>query len=71
MRRYSKSERINAEVRRLVALGWTYRRGSKHGRVMSPDGKTSVTVPVTPSDRRSPLNFIRDLKRAAIGIAPA
>lgn len=64
MRRYSNSDMIDAEVRRLVALGWTYRRGSKHGRIVSPDGKTAVTVPGTPGDCRSPLNFIRDLKRA-------
>jgi hypothetical protein len=68
MRRYSRSDKIDAEVRRLLALGWTYRRGSKHGRVVSPDGKAAVTVPGTPSDKRSPLNFVRDLKRAAICI---
>lgn len=64
MRRYSRSDRIDAEVRRLLALGWTYRRGSKHGRIVSPDGKAAVTVPGTPGDCRSPLNFIRDVKRA-------
>lgn len=64
MKRYSKSDRVNAEVRRLVALGWVYRQGSKHGRIVAPNGKSSVTVPGTPSDHRSPLNFIRDLKRA-------
>lgn len=68
MRRYSRSDKIDAEVCRLLALGWTYRRGSKHGRVVSPDGKAAVTVPGTPSDKRSPLNFVRDLKRAAICI---
>lgn len=66
MRRYSNSDRIDAEVRRLLSLGWTYRRGAKHGRVVSPDGRAAVTVPGTPSDRRTPLNFIRDLKRAVI-----
>jgi len=66
MKRYSNSDQIDAEVRRLLELGWTYRRGSKHGRIVSPDGRAAVTVPETPGDRRSSLNFVRDLKRAAI-----
>jgi hypothetical protein len=71
MKRYSNSDVIDAEVRRLLTKGWTYRRGAKHGRVISPDGRAAVTVPGTPSDRRSCLNFVRDLKRAAMGNAPA
>lgn len=66
MKRYSTSNEIDTEVRPLLALGWTYRRGAKHGRVISPDGRAAVTVPGTPSDRRSSLNFVRDLKRATI-----
>jgi hypothetical protein len=64
MKKYSKSDKIDAEVRHRLSLGWTYYRGTKHGRLVSPDGSQAVTVPGTPSDRRSPLNFIRDLKRA-------
>lgn len=63
MRRYSKSDVIDMEVRRLLARGWSYRRGSKHGRVISPDGKAKVSVPGTPSDIRSAFNFVRDVKR--------
>jgi hypothetical protein len=61
--RYSKSKEIELYVRRLIADGWTYYRGAKHGRVTSPDGKRTFTVPGTPSDWRVSRNFINDLKR--------
>lgn len=62
--KYSGCKEIDSLVRSLVRSGWTYRRGAKHGRVFSPDGKSAVTVPGTPSDRRTPLNFVRDVRRA-------
>ena len=61
--RYSGCREIDRLVRSLVRSGWTFRRGGKHGRVKSPDGMTSVTVPSTPSDWRSSRNFERDLRR--------
>ncbi len=66
MKRYSNSDQIDERIRRLLAFGWTYRRGTKHGRVVSPDGRAAVMVAGTPRDRRSSLNFVRGLKRPAI-----
>lgn len=65
--RYSGCKEIDSLVRSLVRSGWTFRRGGKHGRVRSPDGKASVTVPSTPSDWRSSRNFVRDLRRSEDG----
>jgi len=70
MRRYSKSDRIDAHVRHLVDLGWKYWRGGKHGRAVSPDGKVTVTIPGTPSDRRAAQNFERDLRKAVANRVP-
>lgn len=64
MRRYSSCAEIDGVVRRLVRVGWTFRRGSKHGRLTSPDGRASVTVPGTPGDWRTSRNFIRDVRRS-------
>lgn len=67
MRRYSSCAEIDGVVRRLVREGWTFRRGGRHGRLTSPDGRNSVTVPGTPSDWRTPRNFVRDLRRCGTG----
>lgn len=61
---YSKNREIDREVRKLIAAGWTFRRGGKHGRLLSPEGRMALTVPVTPSDHRSPLNFRSQIRRA-------
>lgn len=60
---YSKSREIDRIVRALVAAGWSFRRGGKHGRLRSPEGRTALTVPVTPSDHRSPANFRSQVRR--------
>lgn len=62
--KYSGCREIDGIVRSLVRSGWTYRRGRKHGRALSPDGRVSVTVPGTPSDWRSSKNFVRDVRRS-------
>jgi predicted RNA binding protein YcfA (HicA-like mRNA interferase family) len=70
MRSYSRCAEIDGIVRRLLRSGWTFRRGGKHGRVTSPDGRAFVTVPTTPGDRRTPLNFMRDVRRCmAAGVS--
>ena len=61
--KFSKSEKVNIEVKKLIAHGWSYRRGSKHGRVYSPNKKFFVVVPGTPSDKRTGFNFVRDVRR--------
>lgn len=58
---YCKDKRINSLVRELCSLGWGYRKGKKHGKLIAPDGRV-MGVPSTPSDRRAYLNFRRDVR---------
>lgn len=60
--KYSTSKEIEKEVQSRVREGWQYVRKSKHGRLVSPTGGF-VTVPCSPSDRRAPRNFRRDVER--------
>jgi len=59
MQKYSTNKDWNVYIRELVKRGWTYRRGSKHGRLSHPDGTRTLTVSCTPGDRRSLKNFKR------------
>lgn len=63
----------NALVRQLARLaqdhGWTVRRsGSGHFKFIPPNGERAVTVPATPSDKRSLANSIAQLRRAGLPI---
>lgn len=68
--KYSNCREINHFVRLLIGEGWIFRWGSKHGRIRSPDGRSSVTVPTTPGDWRSARNFLRDVRKSG-GKSPA
>lgn len=59
---YSKDKDIAVTVRRLLAQGWRYVAGRKHGRLIAPNGRT-LAVPCTPSDWRASRNFARDVRR--------
>lgn len=61
--RYSANKDINIIVRDLVRQGWSFNWGSKHGRLRHPMGHPVITVPKSPSDRRSVQNFGCDIKR--------
>lgn len=65
--RYSSDRNIHDMIRRLVAAGWAYRRGSKHGRLFPPGAVRPITIPGSPGDRRSYLNLRADVRRAAPG----
>ncbi|KGK41192.1 hypothetical protein LH51_16410 [Nitrincola sp. A-D6] len=56
-KKYSKNKQINALVREMLKQGYIYKRGGKHGKIISPDGKVKVTVPGTPSDWRASNSF--------------
>jgi hypothetical protein len=60
--KYSDNKDINNVVRRLIHQGWMFFWGGKHGRLVSPSGN-KLTVPSSPSDHRSLLNFIRDIRK--------
>ena len=46
----------------LKEAGWKLVRHRKHEVWYCPDGEHQATVPITPSDFRTPLNLIRDLR---------
>lgn len=54
---------IVQKVQQLCQSGWTLQRGSKHWRVKSPSGRTTLTIPGTPSDKRAALNWISQIRR--------
>lgn len=62
--KYCSCQEINTLVKGLVRTGWTFFRGGKHGRLREPSGKTTLTVPRSPSDHRAFLNFRRDVQHA-------
>ncbi len=67
--KYCKVPEIEAQVAQLVRSGWHFCRGGKHGKLRTPQGTCTLTVPVTPSDRRAWLNFRRDIRHALQMIA--
>lgn len=62
--KYCASKEIDQLVKGLIREGWYFRRGGKHGRLSSPDGRAKLSVPSTPSDHRAFLNFRRDVRHA-------
>lgn len=61
--KYCANKEIDRLVRNQIKEGWHFRWGGKHGRLRSPDGKTTLSVPCTPSDRRAFINFLCDVRR--------
>jgi predicted RNA binding protein YcfA (HicA-like mRNA interferase family) len=66
--RYSASDKINEIVRALIKAGWELIRHKRHPRLRSPDGKTHLTVPFTPSDHRAELNWISQIRLQGVTV---
>ncbi|WP_152207924.1 type II toxin-antitoxin system HicA family toxin [Marinobacter changyiensis] len=66
MKRFSSNKDWNVVIRRLVKLGWRYRRGGKHGRLTHPDCSRTLIIPVSPSDHRSLQNFMRTVRSTRV-----
>ena len=62
---YSKDQQIAATVRALLAQGWRYIPGKKHGKLVAPNGRR-LSVPCTPSDWRASRNFKHDARRISL-----
>jgi hypothetical protein len=62
--RYSTNKDFQAFIAQLVATGWTFRRGKKHGRLKTPDGRKTLTISSSPSDSHALNNFRRDVAKA-------
>lgn len=62
--RYCANKDLNRAVRELVRTEWTFRRRSRHGRLIGPAG-ACIAVATTPSDRRGLANFRAEVRRAS------
>jgi hypothetical protein len=62
--KYSSQKDIDKAIRDLVRKGWSYRRGSKHGKLRTPSGRGIVTVSMTPSGPNAIKIFYGNVKRA-------
>ena len=63
--RYSSDKDVDRLVRALVALGWSFQRRSRHGRLRAPRGAL-IVVPTTPSDHRAWLNLRAAIRRCGV-----
>lgn len=61
--KYSSNEHIDAHVKEMLKRGCTFKKGRKHGKLVSPDGTKQVSIPGTPSDWRAPRQFAAQLRR--------
>lgn len=61
--KYCSNKEIDQLIRQLLGQGWSFRRGSKHGRLTPPEGWPTLTVASSPGDCRSLQNFRRDLRQ--------
>lgn len=63
--KYCNDREISKLVCQLIRSGWQYRMGGRHGKLVSPSGRT-IPVPCTPSDHRAFENFKRDIRKLLI-----
>lgn len=69
--RYCKCDKTNMAIKKLVKLGWSFKWGSKHGKLKAPIGGKTLTVPWSPSSSRCFQYFKRDIRRWAIASGQA
>ncbi len=60
--KYSSMKEINQYVKNLVGLGWKFKRGKKHGRLILPGSSGIIIVACSPSDKRSLLNLKQNVR---------
>lgn len=61
--RYTNNKDINNRIKLLIRKNWKFQHGSKHARLIPPDGMHFITVSKSPSDYRSFQNFLSDVRR--------
>lgn len=61
--KFSTNKDVNRFVRELIRRGWRYRRGGKHGELVSLGVAGFLTIPSSPSDQRTIQNLRRDVRR--------
>jgi hypothetical protein len=58
---YSKDKSINTTVRCLLRAGWSVKSRKRH--LTITDGRYTVSVPTSPSDHRTALNWHSQIQR--------
>lgn len=58
---YCQDKDINRFIAELIKSGWNFERG-RHGKLRHPKGIGFLTIPKTPSDRRTLQNIRRDMR---------
>lgn len=53
-------------VANLQRQGWTIKKGGKHDKLVSPDGRSSIPISRTPSDHRSAANLAHQAQRIMV-----
>lgn len=63
-----KNEVIKAIVKKLLADGWTIKSKNRHMKLFNESTNQTIAVPLTPSDSRSALNWISQIRRYGVVI---
>lgn len=63
MNRYRSDKRIATLIRDLEQQGWRWLHRGKHARLVPPDGRPFVTLPLTPSCYRAYDNIRAEVLR--------
>jgi predicted RNA binding protein YcfA (HicA-like mRNA interferase family) len=61
MKKFTSNKDFNVYIKHLCRVGWLFKRGKKHGKLVSPTGNLYI-VPGSPSDCRALYKFRRDIK---------
>ncbi len=61
--KYSSEKDINKLIQQLIRKGWHYKKGKKHGKLLSPSDDKTLSEPCSPSDSRAFINFKHDVLR--------
>lgn len=69
--KYCSNKDIDRMIHQMVHEGWRFHHGGKHGRLIHPCGRPTLTVAKSPSDYRSLLNLRSDLRKAALSLTSA
>lgn len=53
MKKYSSNKDMNQFIQKLIKLGWSFNRRSKHSEIWSSDRRQRLFISVSPSDKRA------------------
>lgn len=66
--RYTTNKDVNKVIQQLVKNDWEFRYGSKHGKLLCPDGIQQITVAMSPSDHRYSTTFRQAVRRCLLNM---